>query len=67
MSKDDISYDEFLRATRQMAAILEYGGVPGRQAVNVAIGLSDIARGEASKGALEIGGMSPYMAEKRTK
>jgi len=67
LTKDDISYEDIMRALRQVAAFTEYAGIPGRQAVNVAIGLSDIGQGEAARGALELGGVSPYSAARRVK
>ena len=67
IKKDSITYEEVLKALRQMAAVTEYTGIPGRQAVNIAIGMSDIGQGEVTKGGLEIGGLSPYAAARRVK
>jgi len=65
LNKDDISYYDTLLALRQLVAVSEYAGVPGKQAMNVIIGMSDITGGEMEKGVLEISGASPYTAARK--
>lgn len=62
---DDITMRDTLMAMRDMAAVVEYMGLPGRQIGNVAVGIEDATHGEFNKGVLEAAGMSPYSAGKR--
>jgi len=65
LSMDDISYRDVLRGIRDMLAITEYAGIPGRQIGNVLLGIDDTVRGEALQGVMEVAGMSPYSANRR--
>ena len=61
----DVDYRDMLLAIREMAAIMEYAGIPGKAVVGTAIGATDILRGDVYQGAMEISGMSPYASENR--
>jgi len=65
LTMDDISMRDTLKALRDIAAVAEYAGIPGRQIGNVALGVQDTMEGNAVQGALEAAGMSPYSANKR--
>jgi hypothetical protein len=67
ITMDDISLRETIVAMRDMMALAEIKGIPGRQLGNVALGIHDTMAGDAVQGALEAGGMSPYQAKRVTK
>lgn len=62
----DLTYQEILDAARNLLAILELGSIPGRAIGGAIIGASDIATGKPVQGALEVVGMSPRSARRRT-
>jgi hypothetical protein len=69
---DDLSDEEVLEAIRGLAGAVAasptpvVGGMPLKQVVDIGTGVSDILSGEWEKGLLEVGGWSPYAAEKAT-
>jgi hypothetical protein len=68
IADDDITTEEFIRATRAMAETAGHvTGLPLKTTFDIGTGVVDTFSGDFEKGAYEVLGWSPYVAEKATK